>query len=287
MERKKNRKTSVVVEKENKKRKPKKAVKDTKKESKSKNVKNRKKYKVTKKFYISLIIIVLIIALICLAVFLLTDSKFKVASLKVIGSQTYEASELNEKVVKIYNENIFTVTKKSVMSNFTDYPYIYDVNLSRNLPNTLEINVMERQKCFIAFNKDTSEYIRLDKYGIILERIELNDKQEDEIVLFGINFDDEYKIGSYVEDIELGKLNTYNAVSKKFLENNIEKKITSAEFTEDKIILTLDYTISIIIKNDENLDYNINFLKSILKELEGKSGSIDMTTANPTFSEVK
>ena len=65
----------------------------------------------------------------------------------------------------------------------------------------------------------------------------------------------------------------------------IEKDITCVEFKDKNIILTLNNDINVIFNDDGNLDYDISFLRSILEEIEGKAGTIDMTKDNPVFTE--
>ena len=66
--------------------------------------------------------------------------------------------------------------------------------------------------------------------------------------------------------------------------SGIEKKVTNIEFKEKNIILTLNHDVNVIF-NDKDLDYDMNFLKSILEQIEGKAGTIDMTKENPVFTE--
>lgn len=292
MERKKNRKVSNPISEADKKAKKKtkqKALKNKidKTDVVKTKIKKSKRYKVTPRFYITIILFFLIIGLAYLLIDAFTNNKFDIKSIKIIGNTTYPQTEIDQKIVNIYNENIFCINKNKIKKSLNEYSYIYDVNLDRKLPNSLIINILERNKYYIAFNKETSEYIRLDKYGIILEKIDLNEKEDNEIVLFGINFEDEIVVSDSIKELELAKLKVYENISTKFIQKGITTKITSAEFTEDKVIITLGYNIRVIIKDDENLDYNTEFLISILKEVENKAGTIDMTKKNPTFSEVR
>lgn len=293
MERKRNRKNLNSIQpniKKNIKNKTKHKKVENKVEKMSKNttkIKKNKRYRITPRFYISIFLFFLIVGLVYILIFGLTDNRFNIKNIKIIGNTKYNQEIIDKEVITIYNENIFKINKKRLKKSLNKYSYIYDINLDRKLPSSLIINILERNKCYIAYNKETSEYIRLDKHGIILEAIDLNEKEDYEVVLFGINFDNEIIISTCIEELEIFKLKMYEDVSSKFREKGITTSITSAEFTEDKVIITLGYNISIVIKADENLEYNIEFLKNILKEIEGKSGKIDMTRENPTFSEIR
>ena len=74
------------------------------------------------------------------------------------------------------------------------------------------------------------------------------------------------------------------SIKEKYEQVNIDKEITSVEFKEGDIILTLNYDMNIIM-NTEDIEYKLSFLKSILREIPGKVGTIDMTVDNPIFSD--
>ena len=83
---------------------------------------------------------------------------------------------------------------------------------------------------------------------------------------------------------ELEKLNLYEKTNEIYKKTGISKEITNIEFKEKNIILTLNHDINVIF-NNQDLDYDMNFLKSILEQIEGKAGTIDMTKENPVFTE--
>ena len=102
------------------------------------------------------------------------------------------------------------------------------------------------------------------------------------MLLFGIHFDD--NLGEKIVELEQKKLQTLIDMMDKYSKQNISKKITSVEFNEGDIILTLDYDIDVIMDTNE-VEYKLDLLRSILDEINGKVGTIDMTIENPIFAE--
>ena len=76
----------------------------------------------------------------------------------------------------------------------------------------------------------------------------------------------------------------YEKTNEIYQKSGIEKNITNIEFKNKNIILTLNHDVNVIL-NDEELDYDINYLKSILEKIEGMAGTIDMTKVDPVFTE--
>ncbi|MBR6641889.1 MAG: hypothetical protein IKL08_06840, partial [Clostridia bacterium] len=147
---------------------------------------------------------------------------------------------------------------------------------------TVIIKIEEYESSFVALNKETDEYIRLTDKGVILEKCKLEDVTEKELLLFGIHFDD--NLGEKIVELEQKKLQTLIDMMDKYSKQNISKKITSVEFNEGDIILTLDYDIDVIMDTNE-VEYKLDLLRSILDEINGKVGTIDMTIENPIFAE--
>ena len=62
-------------------------------------------------------------------------------------------------------------------------------------------------------------------------------------------------------------------------------KVTKVNFANSLTTIVINGKLNIIFQNDNNLAYNMSFLKGILEKLEENPvGTIDMTKTNPTFS---
>lgn len=253
-----------------------------KKSVKKVNRKVVKKKKSKRAFVIVLLFLILGLAIFGLG-YLFTNSKFGITSIEIKNNSYYTKDEIT-KATKISNgTNIFKVTKGRVLNNLRQLPYIQNITISRNLPNKIIIKVKERNSIYLAYNKDMREYVRLSDEGVILEIVDRAELKQGEMLTFGINFDDNLQIGEKISNLEYKKIELYKKTYEKYKKNKIQKVITSIKFENDTITLILEYNLGVIFE-EKDLDYDMSILGDILKEIEGKAGTIDMTKPDPIFT---
>ena len=256
-----------------------------------KKVKKKTKGKHKKKMLRVLVYIVLVVFMLSL-LFLIgygiyyfsTSSKYNISKVQFKGNLIYDVDTLTQTAAIPMGENLYKVSKKYIETNLQTLPYIQDVNIKRIRPSTIEVIVNEYVSKYFAYNVETDTYFRLTKDGIILEQLQGEEKNDNELLVFGISFDDNVQLKTTIAKTELDKLALYEKTNKVYMTSGIEKDITNIEFKERNIILTLNHDLNVIL-NDQDLDYDISFLKSILEKIEGKAGTIDMTKVDPVFTE--
>ena len=255
----------------------------------NKTVSKKNKGKLKRKILRGLVYLVLIIFALSLF-FLLgfgiyklyTASRYNIGVVNVEGNVKYTVEEIKELANITLGTNINKLKTNKIEKLVEGLSYVRDAKVVRKYPETVIIKVEEYESSFVALNKETNEYIRLTDKGVILEKCNLEDVAENELLLFGIHFDD--NLGEKIVELEQKKLQTLIDMMDKYAKENISKKITSVEFNEGDIILTLDYDIDVVM-NTNDVEYKLNLLKSILDEINGKVGTIDMTIENPIFAE--
>ena len=255
-----------------------------------KKIKKKTKGKHKKKVLRVLVYIVLVVFMLSL-LFLIgygiyhfsTSSKYNVAKVEFKGNVIYDIETLTATANIPIGENLYKVSKKYIATNLETLPYIENIKIKRIRPSTLQITVKAYISTYFAYNKETDKYVRLTSDGRILEQVEGEVKKDTELLVFGISFDDKIKAKEYIAKTEQDKLTLYVKTNKVYEKSGIEKEITNIEFKDTNIILTLNHDVNVIL-NDDDLYYDINFLKSILEKIEGKAGTIDMTKENPVFT---
>ena len=255
----------------------------------NKTVSKKNKGKLKRKILRGLVYLVLIIFALSLF-FLLgfgiyklyTASRYNIGVVNVEGNVKYTVEEIKELANITLGTNINKLKTNKIEKLVEGLSYVRDAKVVRKYPETVIIKVEEYESSFVALNKETNEYIRLTDKGVILEKCNLEDVTEKELLLFGIHFDD--NLGEKIVELEQKKLQTLIDMMDKYAKENISKKITSVEFNEGDIILTLDYDIDVVMNTNDG-EYKLNLLKSILDEINGKVGTIDMTIENPIFAE--
>ncbi len=213
-----------------------------------------------------------------------TSSKFNVSKVTFKNNKIYDIQTLTDTAAVPIGTNLYKVSKKDITLNLEALPYIEEVNVKKVSPDTIEIIIKEYTSTYFAYNEETNKYIRLNSEGVILEEVDGELKTESELLVFGISFDDNLVAKNTIAKTELDKIALYEKTNNVYIKSGIEKEITNIEFKDKNIILTLNHDINVIL-NDQDLDYDMNFLKGILEKIEGKSGTIDMTEENPVFTE--
>ena len=254
----------------------------------NKTVSKKNKGKLKRKILRGLVYLVLImfaLSLFFLLAFgvykLFTASRYNIGAITVEGNVKYTEDEIKEISEITIGTNINKLNKRKTEKKIETLSYVENAKVTRKYPETIVIKIEEHVSSFVALNSETNEYIRLTDKGVILETCE-SEQIAEELVLFGIHFDD--NLGEKIVELEQKKLKNLLDIMDKYSKANISNKITSVEFKEGDIILTLDYDTDVILDLND-VEYRLNLLKSILDEINGKVGTIDMTIENPIFTE--
>lgn len=252
---------------------------DNKQSDKIKKFKTKNKKK-NNKLVLFIVLIVLILIIAGLLFFL---PYFNVSEIIVEGNNKYTYDEVVASSNILYTENAFGQAIFTSNKGVLTLPYVDKANVYVVLPNKIKIKVLERSSSYYAFDKEKNKYYRINEEGFILE--EANERQENEIILNGITFDDEVVFGSKINEIDLGKLSIYEKIRDVYLNSSLELPITKVSFENSLTTITLNDKLSVIFPNLTNLKYNVAFLEGIIKNIgEDVSGVIDLNKENPTFS---
>lgn len=237
----------------------------------------------TKKMIILITVIILSLFIIASSYYLIKTPKFNINSIVVEGNSKINVEDIIIKSgIKIGDnvvESFFKTNKKDILA----MPYISDIKLSINFPSEIVIKVTEMESLYYAYDKEKNIYYRLNQYGIILEVCDKIESREKEILVNGITFDDEVKLGTKINDIDYSKILVYEIIEKEFHNIFPEEKITKLNFENSLTKIYINDKIEIILPNETKLKYNLTVLKEILSNVGDVQGTIDMTKENPTF----
>lgn len=269
-----------------------KTVNKTVKIKKEKQVDNLKKNSNVKrkveinflKLFRFIFIVILMIASTYAIYFICTSSKFDIANINISGNFKYTVDEILNNTGIFQGENIVRLKKSKVINNLKKLPYIENIKVTKKLPNSIDIEVVERASRYIAFDKDTSKFYKLSNKGVILEDAIVTAKTEDELLIYGITFDIEVTFGNLINDSDLSKLAIYNEIEQEYEKQKLNFKITRVNFENSLTTIILDDKLSIVLPNNTNLQYNMVFVSNIITQLsDDLAGVIDMTKTDPVF----
>lgn len=255
------------------------------KRSYEENKRKIKKKKKGKKAFI-IILIFLIIGILASGCYLLfTSSTFDVSEVELNGTERYTKEEIMSSLDISLGKNIFIEFFSYNKENINKFPYLSDINLNIKLPNKIQLNVSERTSKYLAYDKEKNKFFKIDGEGYILEEGKIEEKTEDEMLVYGITFADEIIFGEKINEIDYSKILTYLNVKKEYDKSGIGMTITKVSFENSLTTLTLDDKLIIKFPNEIELEYKMNFLKGIIEKLPAESvGVIDMTKDKPIFS---
>lgn len=249
------------------------------------NKRKIKKKKKGKKAFI-IILIFLIIGVLASGCYLLfTSSTFDVSEVELNGTERYTKEEIMSSLDISLGKNIFIEFFSYNKENINKFPYLSDINLNIKLPNKIQLNVSERTSKYLAYDKEKNKFFKIDGEGYILEEGKIEEKTEDEMLVYGITFSDEIIFGEKINEIDYSKILTYLNVKKEYDKSGIGMTITKVSFENSLTTLTLDDKLIVKFPNEIELEYKMNFLKGIIEKLPAESvGVIDMTKDKPIFS---
>ena len=256
-------------------------------EEKIKNKKNKKKKK-KNKYNVKLITFVSCFLLVIASViFALTAPIFNIAKIEVTGNSKVQIENIKSLSGLKIGENIFKFNS-SVISNIKENSYIENVEVKRALPDTVKIEVTEREVKY-QINLINS-YVYIDKYGYILEN-SAEKKAVPTIVGLKIKEDDLMK-KTRLEGKDIETLNKILKITEAAKIINIDNIITeiNTENDTDYVLYIESEAKTIYIGDTTNLTNKMLYIQKILQNEKGKSGKVfvnkDMTTGfKPYFRE--
>ena len=261
----------IIIGVENKKA-PSKSKKTSKKTNAKKNNKNKtvkhKKGKVRKQAKIVFGMILFVVGVILL----LCSPIFDIRNIEVSGN----SKNSNEKIISFsgleLHTNIFKFNKGFVKENIKENAYIENVEVTRKLPSTVQIEIEEREAKYMLQFADS--YVYINNQGYMLE---ISNEKLDMPILIGFTTDlSNIKAGNRINVTDLNKMNMVIKIYEAAKSNGLGELITKIDISNEK-----NYTIilekegkTVYLGDCSELNTRILYLKSILETSQGKSGEL-------------
>lgn len=266
-----------------KSKKPKKKNKKVKvKDNKIKNIneiKNKKKKKRTVKIFL------ISISIIVICILLASSEIFNIKKISVKGIDKLSDKEVISYSQITIGENIFKTSLSKAEYEIEKNPYVKKVEVKREFPNTILVNIEERKVNYIL--QLAESYVYVDAQGYILE---ISKEKKEVPILIGIVTDlSNIKQGDRLikEDLlKFDKINEIVEISKNYEIFNYLSKIDISD--SSKYILYLEgENKSVYLGNADNLNTRMLWLKSIIEQTKEKKGIIfldmDLNIKKPYF----
>lgn len=215
-----------------------------------------------------------ILFLIIIAILLFFMSPiFNVEEIKISGNNIITTNECIELSKLKIGQSIYQMNKKRIKDNIRKNPYVEEIQISRKLPNIIEITIKERIATYML-ELGENEYAYINNQGYILEK---SYTKLDTIILTGFSTKIEnINAGNRLSDIDLNKLETVLKIVDSAQNNDLLQYITKINI-EDKneYILILEEEKKMVYLGDtSNISTRMLYLKSILEKERGIEGEI-------------
>lgn len=110
----------------------------------------------------------LLLALLAVGVVLSLTVFFKIETLSITGSGMYSTEEITAYCTIDIGDNLFLIDEKKCAESLEQkLPYIYDVDIKRELPSTLVINIIEATPAYAVKNDDESYTLLDDRFKVL------------------------------------------------------------------------------------------------------------------------
>ena len=206
-------------------------------------------------------------------IFALCSPLFNIKNITVVNNNVLSQETVVSLSGLATNQNIFRFLKSDVEKRLKENPYVETVTINRKLPDTVEIDVKERERTFSL--KFLNEYAYINNQGYILEISENNGELP---IIQGIETsEDKITPGNRLDINDLKKLEVVIKIMKIAQENGIDSKITSMDITNknEYVIYFEGEKKTAYLGDGSNLNTKILYIKEIMEKYEaGKEGTI-------------
>ena len=200
--------------------------------------------------------------------YLLQSDLMNLKNIALEGNSYVDKNEIINISDLVINRNIFKYNLKEIKQNVISHPYIKEANVYRKLPNTIIIQIKEREEYAIMLYMGS--YIYIDEESIVL-RASDNYMANDKILITGIDFKS-FSVGERVEAINNDNLNLVMDLLKVANMTTIYDMISEINISEkDNIRITTFDGSEVLLGEAKNPAYLMVALDEILINLYTKN----------------
>lgn len=215
-----------------------------------------------KKLILRFILLLLILGLIYLFAF--KTEIFNIKNIEVEGNVNLSKNTIITSSTCIKGENIFKINREDCENSINNLSYIKTVKIRRRLPSTILIEVEERGEIAVVPHIGAMAYI--DDETCIL-KIEEKDGPIELPQVFGLDISNLSTGDFIIGEDDKGPVEFF----KEARTSNLLGEMKYINFTDrDKTMIELKDKTKIAFGPLNDVEYNLSFLKEILKDIERK-----------------
>ena len=215
------------------------------------------------------LIVILFISSFCAVRFL---PIFSVKNIEVNGNEIVTDDTIIELCGINYNSNLYGLNKNLAIGLIKSNAYIESATITRKLPDTLVIDIEERKPLFVI--QKENEFVYLDMHGNILD---IKDYTSGLPVVYGFKTNlDDLKVGNKISKEDFNNLDFVYKLLETIKIKQISSSVTRIDIEDtnnSKIWFDNESKVAYI-GNGSELDIRLDYIKAILAQELGNSGSI-------------
>lgn len=205
-------------------------------------------------------------------VFALVSPIFNINEIQVINNNQIPTGTIISLSQLQIGQNIFKFKSSQVRKDIKTNPYVESIKVQRKIPNKIEITIEERQKNYnVEF---LNGYAYINNQGYILE---ISEQKLDLPVIQGVSTEQNQIVaGNRLNAEDLMRLETVIQIMNICKNYELEGKVSSIniEDKENYILYLEEEKKTINLGDESNLSNKMLYVSTILKENEGKEGTI-------------
>lgn len=234
--------------------------------------KQRKRDKRLKRIKFFLKLILLIGVLSGIIAFATCSPIFNIQNIEVVNNSQLSPETIVSLSELSVGQNIFKFWKNDVENKIKSNAYIKNVELKREFPNKIQINVEEREAKFSV--PVLGEYAYISTQGYILE---ITQNELNLPIINGISTkEEEIEVGNRLENKDLTELEIILKIMNAMKENQLDKEVTTIDISNknDYIIYMQNEKKKVHLGDGSNLSNKMLYVIAIINEEKGKEGEI-------------
>jgi len=238
--------------------------------AKKKSDKHQKKNNILVELFIKIIIVIVI--MVVAAVLISVSGAVNITEIIVENNKNISSEQIISFSQIQKGTNLFAISKSDVMQKVKENSYVEDVQIKRVFPNKIKLIVVEREAEYML--QLANSYVYINKQGFVLE---ISNNKLNVPVIVGMTTDlTNIKPNDRLNDEDLQKMNTIIKIMETAKNNDMKELITKIDVAnKNDYIIHLESEGKIAyLGGGQELNTRFLYIKSILKEQQGKSGEI-------------
>ena len=201
--------------------------------------------------------------LIFIVMLLMLSPWFNIKNIEINGLETLDKADIIRQVKLDKTTNILSFNNFIVKRRLKNNYYIESVKITKKLPNTIIIDISERQ--IVGYVPYINDYMYIDESGMV---VDIKSSYTEQLpIIYGLNFDS-FTIGKKLKTDNDEAFSIVMEITNAIKDKEDLKQILKIDISNLEDIHLYMENLDIILGNREGLNIKINTLNEIVKNFK-------------------